>query len=491
MKETQLMTFSVNQTDEPQKFVRLFYPIYVGVDIGADFHVATCITPEQLRDGKWKRAKTMKFDADSSGITDFLSALKVVQDHLGLKPIDFFVLMEPTGGHYSFLLQQVLLNAGYSLHMVENSSVKKFREETLGIQEKSDAIDARTMAYMGWHKSLHPDMKSVRLASPASLSQSIFRTLIRDRWLLTTTLTRRKNQVQQLFRITHPDLKRAFKKLSNPSVLRLVLKYPTALDMKDLSEDEIREAIVKSGAKTVAKKAATELVKILPNTVALPLVHVIDRQNWLIQEALRLQESLERIDENIHELLHGSAEKGTAEHPYTQLLYSLPVMSNMWACTLIAVIGDIQRFGTYKEFKKYLGVSAENKQSGTSVKGTRQTFSGVRDTRRILFQMAIILIAKRSGQNVFAAYYERLVARQMPKRKAIGHMSGKVAKIIYSVLKTGVPYDPKRHAAACGVPWNEQYKEKPLDIDVEPFEAEAKMLAGISEESDDIEFDEE
>ncbi|MEJ8548868.1 IS110 family transposase, partial [Brevibacillus borstelensis] len=205
-----------------REFVRLFYPIYVGVDIGADFHVATCITPEQFRDGKWKRAKTMKFDADSSGISDFLDALHVVQEQLGLKPIDFFVLMEPTGGHYSFLLQQVLLNAGYSLYMVENASVKKFREETLGIQEKSDAIDARTMAYMGWHKSLHPDMKSVRLASPASLSQSIFRTLIRDRWLLTTTLTRRKNQVQQLFRITHPDLKRAFKKLSNPSVLRLV-----------------------------------------------------------------------------------------------------------------------------------------------------------------------------------------------------------------------------------------------------------------------------
>ncbi|USG68151.1 IS110 family transposase [Brevibacillus ruminantium] len=491
MTVTELMTFSVSQTNGQRESERLFYPIYVGVDIGADFHVATCISPEQFRDGKWKRAKTMKFDADSLGISNFLNALQVVQEQLGLKPTDFFVLMEPTGGHYSFLLQQILINAGYSLHMVENASVKKFREETLGIQEKSDAIDARTMAYMGWHKSLHPDMKSVRLASPASLSQSIFRTLIRDRWLLTTTLTRRKNQVQQLFRITHPDLKRAFKKLSNPSVLRLVLKYPTALDMKDLSEDEIREAIVKSGAKTVAKKAATELVKILPNTVALPLVHVVDRQNWLIQEALRLQESLERIDENIHELLHGNVEKGTTPHPYTQLLYSLPVMSDGWACTLIAIIGDIQRFSTYKEFKKYLGVSAENKQSGTSVKGTHQTFSGVRDTRRILFQMALILIAQRAGPNVFAVYYERLVERQMPKRKAIGHMCGKVAKIIYSVLKTGVPYDPKRHAAACGIPWNAQYKEKPLDIDVEPFEAEAKMLAGISNESDDIEIDEE
>jgi transposase len=403
MKETHLLPFSVIQTDHQPKSERLFYPIYVGIDIGADFHVATCITPEQFRDGKWKRAKTMKFNADSLGISEFLSALQAIQQQLGLKPNDFFMLMEPTGGHYSFLLQQVLLNANYSLHMVENASVKKFREETLGIQEKSDAIDARTMAYMGWHKSLHPDMKAVRLASPASMSQSIVRTLMRDRWLLTTTLTRRKNQVQQLFQITHPDLKRAFKKLSNPSVLRLALMYPTALDMKDLSEKEISEAIVKCGAKSVAKKAASELANILPKTVALPLVHVVDRQNWLIQEVLRLEESLSRIDNSIHELLHGNAEKGIPPHPYTKLLFTLPVMSDGWACTLIAVIGDIQRFSTYKEFKKYLGVSAENRQSGTSVKGTRQTFSGVRDSRRIMFQMALILIAKKAVPNVFCS----------------------------------------------------------------------------------------
>jgi len=195
---------------------RLFYPIYSGIDIGADFHVASCIIPEHFRDGKWKRAKTMKFNADSVGISDFLGALRAIQEQLGLKPADFFMLMEPTGGHYSFLLQQVLITEGYSLHMVENSAVKRFREETLGIQEKSDAIDARIMAYMGWHKSLHPDMKSVRLATPVSLAQSIVRTLMRDRWLTTTTLTRRKNQVQQLFQITHPDLKRAFKKLGTP-----------------------------------------------------------------------------------------------------------------------------------------------------------------------------------------------------------------------------------------------------------------------------------
>jgi transposase len=72
---------------------------------------------------------------------------------------------------------------------------------------------------------------------------------------------------------------------------------------------------------------------------------------------------------------------------------SLPFVSENIACTLIGVIGDIERFSTYKEFKKYLGVSAENKQSGTSVTGTRQTYSGVRDARRVLYQIALIILA--------------------------------------------------------------------------------------------------
>lgn len=65
----------------------------------------------------------------------------------------------------------------------------------------------------------------------------------------------------------------------------------------------------------------------------------------------------------------GVPEKGIQPHPYTELLLSLPFVSKNTACTLIGVIGDIERFNTYKDFKKYLGVSAENTQSGTSVKG--------------------------------------------------------------------------------------------------------------------------
>lgn len=457
---------------------RMWYPFYVGIDIGADFHVASCIQMEAFRDGTWKRQKTMKFNADSFGISDFLSALKKIQVQFGLNPEDFFMLLEPTGGHYSFLIQRILLNEGYSLFQVENKAVKEFRENTLGNKEKSDAIDARVMAYMGWHKTLHPDMKNVRIVKPASITQSIFRTLMRDRWLLTTQLTRRKNQVQQLLQITHPDIKRAFKKPGNITVLKLIKEYPTALDMREATQEELYRAIIRSGAKTVAKKASKALAEVLPKTVAIDVPHLVGRQMWLIEEAIRIEESRNQVDEYLHSLLHGDTEKGIEAHPYTDLLYSFPTMSNGWACTLIGTIGDAERFSTYKEFKKYLGVSAENKQSGTSVKGTHQTFSGARDTRRILFQMSLTLISGVKP-TVFKVYYDRLVERGMPKRKAIGHLCGKIAKLFYTMLKFNQKYDPVKHANDCGIIWSDVFKEK-VQTDPELFLEEAEEMAGVN-----------
>lgn len=483
MKNNQFFSMESIEKSTKSPPTRLFYPFYIGIDIGADFHVASCISPEMFRDGKWKRTKVMKFNADSKGITDFLTTLRDIQIKMGLQANDFFMLLEPTGGHYSYLLTRILLDEGYELYQVENKAVKEFRDRTLGIAEKSDAIDARVMAYMGWHKSLHPDLKSVKLVRPASVSQSVFRTLTRDRWLLTTQLTRRKNQIQQLYAITHPDLKRAFKKLGTPSVMKLTLEFPTGKHMAESTEEELRQAIIRAGAKTIATRAAKTLSEYLPNTIAVQTPYLISRQTWLINEALRINESLSEIDESIRTLLFGDPENGVEPHPYTEILFSFPVKSEGWACTLIGAIGDIDRFNTEKEFKKYLGVSAENRQSGTSVKGTHQTFSGVRDTRRVLFQMAIILITGNTKANVFQAYYERLLSRDMSKRKAIGHMCGKIAKVLYSCLKNGHLYDPEKHAAACGIRWDVKYREDLGLVDTETYYDEAAKLAGENLES--------
>ncbi|RNB84698.1 hypothetical protein EDM56_21580 [Brevibacillus fluminis] len=85
----------------------------------------------------------MKFYSDGKGIIDFRTQLGNIQEGFGLDPSDFFILLEPTGRHYSYLVMKVLLDEGYHLFQVENKSVKDFRERQLGLNEKSDEIDAR------------------------------------------------------------------------------------------------------------------------------------------------------------------------------------------------------------------------------------------------------------------------------------------------------------------------------------------------------------
>lgn len=472
MMNTTITPFSYGNDTHNNQGQRKFYQFYVGIDIGASFHVASCIPFDAFLDPKgiaWKRTKTMKFNSDSAGIAEFLDALGKIEEQFSLTPKDFLILLEPTGGHYSYLVQQVLLNKGYDLFQVENSAVSEFRQKNLGISEKTDSMDAKVMAYMGWHKQLHPHMQGVTLIRPQSVLQSLFRTVMRDRWYLNVQLTRRKNQVQQLLKVTHPDLNKAFKSLSSTSVLKLVLEYPTGLHMKEATAEEMYNVLLKAGAKSVAKQAANTLAKVMPNTIAVPAEHLVERQKWVIEEALRLEKSLKLIDQEIHKLLWGDPDKGIDPHPYTEILMSLPFVSENIACTLIGVIGDVERFSTYKEFKKYLGVSAENKQSGTSVNGTRQTYSGVRDARRVLYQIALIILANGQKQpTVFKAYYDRKVADGMNKKKAIGHLCGKIAALIYTVLKNSVIYDPVTHAKACGVAFDNLYiknnKNKPKQI---------------------------
>ncbi|GAV11698.1 transposase [Paenibacillus sp. NAIST15-1] len=114
-------------------------------------------------------------------------------------------------------------------------------------------------------------------------------------------------------------------------------------------------------------------------------------------------------------------------------------MSESMACKFIGAIGDIERFSTYLELKKYLGVAAENKISGTSVFKSRQTYEGVRNTRRVLFLMTLLLISPKISENSFRVYYKRLVDLGMAKRKAIGHVCGKIAQVLYSCLKNNEP----------------------------------------------------
>jgi hypothetical protein len=75
----------------------------------------------------------------------------------------------------------------------------------------------------------------------------------------------------------------------------------------------------------------------------------------------------------------------------------------------------------------------------------------------------------------------------MNKRTAIGHMSGKIAKLLYMMLKTGQKYAPQIQAKATSIPYDSGFDKRAKNTSTEQFHQEALELPGDST-SDDIEI---
>lgn len=67
----------------------------------------------------------------------------------------------------------------------------------------------------------------------------------------------------------------------------------------------------------------------------------------------------------------------------------------------------------------------------------------------------------------------------MPKMKAIGHVCSKLAHVIYSCLKNGKSYDPRLHALACGIPWEEGFDRRPTSLAPSEHEAQEQEVARL------------
>ncbi|MDK8181726.1 hypothetical protein [Paenibacillus sp. UMB4589-SE434] len=91
--------------------------------------------------------------------------------------------------------------------------------------------------------------------------------------------------------------------------------------------------------------------------------------------------------------------------------------------------------------------------------------------------MTLFLVSPKISENSFRVYYKRLVDRGMAKRKAIGHVCGKIAKFLYSCLKNNEPYDPFKHASKMGVILDGDKVKLKIPSNLEVYERQADELA--------------
>ena len=123
------------------------------------------------------------------------------------------------------------------------------------------------------------------------------------------------------------------------------------------------------------------------------------------------------------------------------LLYSVPGFGPITTAYIVSMVVDIDRFENAKAFSSYFGIVPKQRESGGSAPRCHITRRGDETARKMLLQSTFIHIMNDSDRlSPVSQMYDRLVARGFPHKKALTAAGNKMARMVFTILKTGRAY---------------------------------------------------
>jgi transposase len=151
--------------------------------------------------------------------------------------------------------------------------------------------------------------------------------------------------------------------------------------------------------------------------------------------------SIEALEASEHELNQRIAD---IKNEKTELLETIPSIGVVSSRTVVAALDDAKRFENRKAVAKYGALTPTIYQSGDTVQLGRINRDGRHEVRRVLLQCAHLLTRMKSpGAKPLRQFYERIERRQ-GKKKALVALARKLLTVAYGVLKSELPYDPRK-----------------------------------------------
>jgi transposase len=404
---------------------------YLGVDVGYKEHVAMVIPLKTFVRGDegWKRARGVHFASTQSGLVKLQHYLdRFSEDHEA-----FLGLCEPTGGQYGATVFQYLLDQAYEMHLVENATVKHMRERIYPGLPKTDDMDGRVMARIGYlHEAVGEEftLRPLELAHP---EDAHLLALCRDSWKLNTMITRARNQFTQLMAVTFPELKTFFtSSVSTIAPVRLIAAYPTPALLAQAPAEEVHNVLWQGGAYQHARRVNKLQALARDSSGLLPDPGRAWRIEWLTNFLLSNFLYQAALDRQLKKLVEQRREY--------KWIVTVPYSGPATLGVIMAVTGDVKRFSNSRKYVAYTGYFAGLKKSQT-IDRTKMSRRGNRNLKRAYFQIAAPLVWFDRGDNPYKQLYQRKMAEGRPWYKAMPFVCAALARHIYHCLKFNDPYD--------------------------------------------------
>ena len=386
----------------------------VGIDIGKNHHEASIVSPEGKQIGRSLRFATTHKGADS--------LMSFIFKNIGNSPCVFG--MEATG-HYWYPIYSFLKAKGYTIYVINLIQSDSLRKMYIR-QTKNDSIDSFLIAEV---------IRFGQFGTTSMADENILamRQLCRYRDSVISSRTEIKLRIGTIMEQIFPEYEKQFSSLWVSTSMGILEKYLTPENIENAPIDELFEIIKdKSHNKLTMKKAIsireaaadTFGIKIAQDAFSFQLKQLIDRMNFLDKQ-------IEALDCQILEYYE----------KFDCYLHTIPGIGMIAAATILAEIGDINRFKSSSALVAFAGIDPTVRQSGEfSSTHNHMSKRGSPYLRHAIFLAATTCSFHNSPLN---AYYKKKREQGKHHLTATGAVARKLTTVIYAVLRDGKPYEPK------------------------------------------------
>jgi transposase len=387
----------------------------IGIDIGGRSH-----TVGRCRDGQARADREIiRVSQSRAGFAAFDSWLERQAEPVTL------VTME-SSGHYWMPLASHLRRRMAPVAVVNPLAAKYFARSRLG-RTKSDPADARSLAEMAMRDSppVRDPLAGVELRQAARFAM----TLVSEQARVCQRLIR-------LVELGFPELAELFDDPTCRTAREVLRIAPTAQAATRRRTSTLANANAGPGHRRLGPSKAEQLRAAAADSIAVPELdaEVAFEVGHLLDQDDLLERQISAADVRLASLLDGEI---------ARRLQTIPGVGPSIAATLLAEIGDMERFSDFDQLLAYAGVHPAERSSGRKGASPETAWhmskAGNGHLRAAAYRMAVVGIQHNP---VIATHYARKRAAGKSKMNALGHCMSKALSLVWGVWRNGQDFDP-------------------------------------------------
>lgn len=391
--------------------------IYVGIDVASKKHDCYIACASNLDQGQLLVIKN-----DSNGFDALINCIHntmIENDDQNVR-----IGLESTG-HYSHNILHHLVREGFDTMLINPLLTNMERKASSVRKTKTDMIDAKSICmFLSRNKEFKPyTIKSYHSSALKSLSRS--------RITIVKQLTKKKQELHMLVTLVFPEFIGVFSTLHSKASLAILHKYSLPSAIFETRVDGISNTIAKESRKHNSLLFAKK-IKELSKHSAGEDNPILGLQIKMCIETIRfLQKQILIYEKEIKKIID-------LEYPF---VLSIPGVSYVTGGIIIGEIGEIDLFSSPDKLVAFAGLDPCVYQSGNyQASNVKISKRGSSYLRWAIHTSSSIII---HHDNTFKSFYSKKRSEGKHHLVALGHVSKKLSRVIFSILKNHSMFIPQ------------------------------------------------